>query len=175
VHGDPDRNSRQLRLLTMTPRTRRDDSTGPSHEELVLHLVACMEREGLTVEAADAPGYGKPPQLKRGLRPGRGRPAVVARDGRRTILGEVKTAQEMGEGHVPEQLETFASKCRLLVVCVPEGVADEAVSLLNGADMPHRPKMRLLRYPRAKWDEFPKLAGPKKSRDLASLVRVVSA
>jgi hypothetical protein len=173
VHGDPDRYGRQLGLLTMASKTRRSDPAGPSHEELVLHLVRCMEREGLTIEGADAPGYSKPRQMKRlGLR--RARPDVVARDGRRTILGEAKTAQEIGEGHVPGQLDAFASKCRLLIVCVPEGVVNEAVALLNRADMPHRPKMRLLRYPRAKWDEFPKLAGPGNSRDLASLVRVVS-
>ena len=159
----------------MTNRERKSDRRGPSPEELVLHLVRCMEREGLTIEAADAPGYTKPSAVKRGLRPGRGRPDVIARDGRRTILGAAKTAQGIGESHVPGQLETFASKCRLLVVCVPEEVADDAIALLNAADMPHRPKVRLLRYPQAKWDEFPKLAGRGKARDLAGLVRVVSS
>ena len=175
MHGNVDRHGRQLRLLKMAANARQNNPSGPSHEELVLHLVRCMEREGLTIEGADAPGYSKPRQVKRfGMRPGRARPDVVARDGRRTILGEAKTALEIGDGQVPDQLDAFASKCRLLVVCVPEGAVEEAVALLNRADMPHRPKMRLLRYPQAKWDEFPKLAGPANLRDLASLVRVVS-
>jgi hypothetical protein len=137
----------------------------PPHEELVRHLVRCMEDEGLEIEAADAPGHPKPKPVKRSLRPERSRPDVVARDRRRTVFGEALSVADIGESYIPEKLATLAQKCRLLVICVPESVAQQAIEkLFSGERMPHRPKMRLLRHPRAKWEEPPKQVGSKKPR-----------
>jgi hypothetical protein len=131
---------------------------GPSHEELVLNLVRAMKQEGLTIEAADAPGFPKPPQMKRfGLRASRSRPDVIGRDGRRTIFGEAKLGSEIGESYVPDQLESFASKCRLLVVCIPKEAADEAIdTLFDKAHIPHSARIRLLTYPETKWRDLPR-------------------
>jgi hypothetical protein len=86
----------------------------------------------------------------------------VARDGRRTVFGEAKSASEISEAYVPEQLETLARKCRLLVICIPEKAAGEAIdTLFYNAQMSQWPKMRLLRYPGTMWEEPPKAAGRK--------------
>jgi hypothetical protein len=130
---------------------------GPLHEELVAHLVRCMEREGLTIEAADAPGYRKPGHVKPGLRRSRFRPDVVARDGRRTIFGVAKSEAEASQAYVPDQLETFAGKCRILVICIPQDAADQTVdTLFRNADMLHSQKLRLLRHLDSKWQEVPR-------------------
>jgi hypothetical protein len=133
---------------------RKNKAEGSLHEGLVQHLVRSMEQEGLTIEAADAPGYRKPGRVKPGLGRARFRPDVVARDGRRTIFGVAKTETEASKAHVRDQLETFAGKCRMLVICLPDEAADQAVdALFHNADMPHRGKMRLLRHPDTKWQE----------------------
>jgi hypothetical protein len=130
---------------------------GPLHEELVEHLVRSMEQEGFTIEAADAPGYQKPGHVKPGLRRSRFRPDVVARDGRRTIFGVAKSEGEASKPYVRDQLETFAGKCRMLVICIPEEAADQAVdTLFHNADMLHSQRMRLLRHPDTKWQEVPR-------------------
>jgi hypothetical protein len=127
----------------------------------VQHLVRGMVEQGLEIEAADAPGHPKPKPVKRSLRPERSRPDVVARDGRRTVFGEALSASDIGQSHMPEKLATLAQKCRTLVVCVPEAAAQQAIdTLFNRDQMPHRPKMRLLRHPHTKWEEPPKAAGP---------------
>jgi hypothetical protein len=135
---------------------------GPGHEELVRHLVFCMEEQGLEVEAADLPSREKPKPLKRGLRPGRSRPDVVARDGRRMVFGVALPASEIGHSHMPEKLATLAPKCRLLIVCVSSESAQYALdTLFNAPSLPHRPKMRLLRHPLGKWEDPPKTVAPK--------------
>jgi hypothetical protein len=132
---------------------------GPSREELVAHLVRCMEQEGLTIEAAAAPGYPKPGHVKAGLRRSRLRPDVVARDGRRAIFGVAKTEAEASNAYVRDHLETFASKCRMLVICIPQEAADQAVdALFDDRDMLHSRKMRLLRHLDSKWQEVPRTA-----------------
>jgi hypothetical protein len=130
---------------------------GPLHEELVEHLMHSMEQEGLTIEAADAPGHRRPGHVKAGLRRSRFRPDVVALDGRRTIFGVAMTEAEASNAYVRNQLETFAGKCRMLVICIPQEAADQAVdALFHDADMLRRRKMRLLRYPDTKWQELPR-------------------
>jgi hypothetical protein len=138
-------------------------SREPSQEDLVRHLVLCMEQAGFTIEATDASGFAKPRQVKRfGLRPGRFRPDVVARDGRRTVFGEARSGAEISDKQTSERLETLARHCRLLVICLPEEVADEAIdTLFLKAHLPHWHKMRVLRYPRATWQELPRGAGRK--------------
>ena len=153
----------------------RNKAEGPLHGELVEHLVRSMEREGLKIEAADAPGYRKPGYLKSGLRRSRLRPDVVARDGRRTIFGVATSEAEASKADVRDQLETFAGKCRMLVICIPEEGANQAVdTLFRKADMLNWRKMRLLRHPATTWQEAPRR--PQASRrpafDYAS-VRVV--
>ena len=144
----------------MTSNGRRSDGHRALHEELVQHLVRCMEQQGLTIEAADAPGYRKPRPFKRfGLGSSRLRPDVVARDGRRTIFGAAKCASEIGEARVSVELDKLAGKSRLLVVCIPEAGADETIeTLFHRTPMPHRQKIRLLRYPKTRWEEIPKSA-----------------
>lgn len=136
---------------------KRGKAEGPSRAELVEHLVRCMEQQGLTIEAADAPGYRKPGHIKQGLRRSRLRPDVVARDGRRTIFGVAKSEAEASEAHVPDQLETFAGKCRMLVICIPKQAANQAVdTVFHNVDMQLSRKMRLLRHPDANWREVPR-------------------
>jgi hypothetical protein len=145
---------------------------GPSHDELVAHLVRCMEQEGLTIEAAHAPGYKRPGHVKSGLPRSRFRPDVVARDGRRTIFGVAKSEAEVSRAHVREQLETFSGKCRMLVICIPQEGADQAVdALFLNKDILGRQKMRLLRYPDTKWQEVSKT--PQATRRPADHVSVV--
>jgi hypothetical protein len=113
-----------------------------------------MEREGLTIEAADAPGHRK---VKAGLRRARFRPDVVARDGRRAVFGVAKSATEASKANVQDQLETLAGNCRMLVICIPQEAANQAMdTLFQNADLPHWRKMRLLRYPEARWQELPR-------------------
>jgi hypothetical protein len=134
-------------------------NTRTLHKELVEHLVRSMEHEGLTIDAADAPGYRKPGNVKSGRRRARFRPDVVARDGRRTIFGVVKSEAEARDGQLRDQLETFAGKCRMVVICIPEEAARQTVdALFQNADMPHWRKMRLLRHPDTKWQEAPRPA-----------------
>ena len=159
----------------MTIDQRTSDENRPLREELVQHLVRCMEQQGLTVEAADAPGYRRPRLVKLfGLRSSRLRPDVIAKDGRRTVFGAVKCGSETGEAHLADHLEGLASKCRLLVVCIPEVAADEAMdTLFRGAPMPQRQKIRLLRYPKTRWEDIPKSAVRKVHRpDPSTLVHV---
>jgi hypothetical protein len=132
----------------------KSKAQGPSHEELVQHLVRSMEREGLTIEAADAPGHRK---VKAGLRRARLRPDVIARDGRRAIFGVAKTEAEASKAEVQDELESLAGKCRMLVICIPEEAANQAVdTLFQKADTPNWRKMRLLRHPEARWQELPR-------------------
>ena len=135
-----------------------------THQELVEHLVQCMEQQGLTIEAADAPGYRKPGHVKSGLRRSKFRPDVVARDGRRTIFGVV---------HGGDQLEVLAGKCRTLVICVPKAVADEAASTLHNVDMQLAPKMRLLKHPDTSWQEMPKRLQTSRPAAFDPVVRIV--
>jgi|SRR5215213_5793329 len=114
-----------------------------SHEELVAHLVRCMEEQGLTIEAADAPGYRKPRHIKSGLRRSKVRPDVVALDGRRTIFGVAG-----GTGDLGEMVEALAAKCRIVVICVPQHATDGLFS-----DTPSWRKLRLLKHPHTKWEE----------------------
>jgi hypothetical protein len=136
----------------------------PLHDQLVEHLIACMKHAGVTVEAAEAPGFKRPRQFKRlGLRTGRFRPDVIARDGRRSVLGVCKSGAELREAHLPDQLEAFAQRCRMLIVCVCEADAEEALeALFPDADTPHRLKLRLLRHPRPRWEDVPKTAARKR-------------
>ena len=128
-----------------------------SHEELVEHLVRSMEEQGLSVVAADAPGYRKPRHVKSGLRRSKFRPDVVARDGRRTIFGVARSEAEATQGDLRDQLETFAGNCRMVVICVPEKAANQAMdALFQNADMLHWRKMRLLRHPGTRWQEVPR-------------------
>jgi hypothetical protein len=134
---------------------------GPAHQELVRHMVFCMEEQGVEIEAADLDGRPKPKPVKRGLRPARSRPDVVAKDGRRTVFGLALTPAEIAEPHAPEKLEILAQKCRLLIVCVAEEAAQQAIeTLFSGAQMSHRPKLRLMRHPLGKWEDPPKTVGP---------------
>jgi hypothetical protein len=152
--------------------TEKSKAKGPSHDELVAHLVRCMEQEGLTIEAADARGYRRPGHVKSGLPRSRFRPDVVARDGRRTIFGVAKTEAEAGRAYVREQLETFSGKCRTLVICIPQEGADQAMdALFLNKDMVGRQKMRLLRYPGTKWQEVSRT--PQATRRPADHVSVV--
>jgi hypothetical protein len=149
---------------------------GPSHQELVEHLMRSMEQEGLTIEAADVPGHRRPGHVKTGLRRSRFRPDVVALDGRRTIFGVDKTEAEMSSGYVRHQLETFAGKCRMLVICMPQEAADQAVEgLFQNATMLRSQKMRLLRHPDSKWQEVPRTRQAKTRRTLdhASVIVIV--
>ena len=151
------------------------DGNRAPREELVQHLVRCMEQQGLTVEAADAPGYRMPRLVKLlRRRSSRLRPDVIAKDGRRTVFGAVKCGSEIGEAHLADHLESLASKCRLLIVCIPEAAADEAVdTLFHQAPMPQRQKIRLLRYPKTRWEDIPKSAVRKLHRpDPLTLVHV---
>jgi len=159
----------------MTIDERTSDGNRPLREELVQHLVRCMEEQGLTVEAADAPGYRRPRLVKHfGLRSSRLRPDVIAKDGRRSVFGAVKCGSEIGQAHLAGHLEGLASKCRLLVVCIPEAAADEAMdTLFHQAPMPQRQKIRLLRYPKTRWEDIPKSAVRKVHRpDPSTLVHV---
>ena len=135
---------------------------GPSHEELIRHMVRSMEGQGMEIEAADLSGHAKPKPVKRGLRPARSRPDVVAKDGRRTVFGLALVPADIADPHTPEKLETLAQKCRFLVICVAEEAAQQALDLLfNGEQIPHRPKLRLLKHPLAKWEDPPRTVGPK--------------
>jgi hypothetical protein len=127
----------------------------------MLHLMGCMEQQGITIEAAEASGYPRPRQIKRfGLRSRGLRPDVVGRDGRRTILGAVKCGPQIGAAHLSGQLEAIARECRMLVVCMPEDTADDMIeAVFLGEQMPHWRKLRLLRYPDAKWRELSGKAG----------------
>jgi hypothetical protein len=121
------------------PNTRGND-------ELVAHLVRCMQEQGLVIQEANAPGYRKPGHGKFGLRRSTVRPDVVALDGRRTIFGIVSTT-----GEVDNQLEALAAKCRLVVICVPEKAADRLVTTFS--DTPSWRKLRLLKHPHTIWEE----------------------
>jgi hypothetical protein len=142
----------------------RNESTNakPSREELVRHLLRAMEEQGLEIEAADLYGRAKPKPVRLGLRPGRSRPDVMARDGRRTAFGLALLQSDIGAAHMPEKLATLAQKCRLLVICVSEDDAQHALdTLFNRERLAHRRKMRLLRHPRLKWEDPPKTTAPK--------------
>jgi hypothetical protein len=125
---------------------------------LVEHLLAAMRDEGLTVEAAATPGHAKPAAMKVGaLRLGRVRPDVAARDRRRTVFGAVLTRDEVDESRMRGRLEALAQGCRMLVVCLPVDVADRAIeALFDDGGVPHRGKIRLLRYPDTTWAELPR-------------------
>jgi hypothetical protein len=159
----------------MTTDERRSEGDRTLREELVQHLVRCMEQQGLTVEAADAPGYKRPRLVKLfGLRSSRLRPDVIGRDGRRTVFGAVRCGSEIGEAHLANQLDSLASKCRLLVVCFPESAADNAIdTLFHQAPMSQRQRIRLLRHPKTRWEEIPKSAVRKLHQpDPSTLVHV---
>lgn len=142
--------------------------------QLVLHLVSCMEQEGITIEAAEAPGYPRPRQNKRfGLRTGRLRPDVAGRDGRRAILGVVTCGAQIGEAHLSGQLDALARECRTLVVCIPGETPEHAIdSAFPGERMPHRRKMRVLRYPDTKWQELRRVGGSDVPKFLDTDVRI---
>jgi hypothetical protein len=125
---------------------------------LVEHLLTAMQHEGLTVEAAATPGHADPAAMKVGaLRLGRVRPDVAARDQRRTVFGAVLTRDEVDESRTRGRLEALARGCRILVVCLPVDMADRAIeALFDHGDVPHRGKIRLLRYPDTSWAELPR-------------------
>jgi hypothetical protein len=131
-------------------------------DDLIQHLIGSMEKAGLEVEAADASGYAKPRQTKAlGLRRRRARPDVIAKDGRRTVFG---AALADGDAGVSDHLETLARHCRVLVICISDGDADQAIqTLFFDQHLPHWHKMRILRYPAEGWQELPKAAGRKRS------------
>jgi hypothetical protein len=120
-----------------------------------------MEEQGLEIEAADLSGREKPKPVKRGLRPARSRPDVVASDGRRTVFGVALVPSDIADQHMPEKLATLAQRCRTLVICVAEEAAQQTLdTLFNQGRLQHRPKMRLLRHPLAKWEDPPKTVAP---------------
>jgi hypothetical protein len=137
----------------------------PLHDELVQHLLRCMEKAGMEIGAASAAGYGRPaPVTRLGLRPRRWRPDVVARDGRRAVFGAAMTEDELAGSKAGDRLGTLSRNCRTLILCIPADVEEEAVeTMLRGSDMPHA-KGRLLRYPRETWEELPKSADPRRTR-----------
>jgi hypothetical protein len=128
-----------------------------------------MEYECLTIEAAGVPGHPSPGRVKRGLRRARLRPDVVARDGRRAVLGIALSGSQIGKIYVPDQLDTIARRCRKLVICVAEEAADETIDTLFGKPMTHWRKMRMLTYPETKWEEVARAAKRKRLGDLARM------
>jgi len=152
----------------------KSKATGPSREELVAHLVRCMEQAGLTIEAADVPGYRRPGQVKPGLPRSRFRPDVVARDGRRTIFGVARSEGEASRAYVRNQLETFTGKCRMLVICIPHEGADQALDpLFLNSDMLRSKKVRLLRHPDTEWQEVLKTPQPTRRPADHVIVRII--
>jgi hypothetical protein len=146
-----------------------------THQELVEHLVRCMELQGFTIEAADAPGYRKPGNVKSGLRRSRVRPDVVARDGRRTIFGVAKGGAEASDAQVGDQLETFAGRCRMLVICIPKQAANQAGDTrFHSVDVQLSRKMRLLRHPDISWQEMPRRAQASRPATFDPVVRIVA-
>jgi hypothetical protein len=151
-------------IVTGEPRKRVDEGL---REELGHHLLRCMEHHGLTIEAAGVGGHPKPGRFKLGLMRSRLRPDVVARDGRRSILGIALGRAELGDAAAPDRLDSLAQKCRLLVVCVGAECADEAIETLFRKPMPHWRKMRLLTYPESKWEDVARAANRKRLSELA--------
>jgi hypothetical protein len=144
-------------------KNEQNSTQGPSHEDLVRQLVRSMEEQGLEIEAAELYGRAKPKPVKVGLRPGRSRPDVVARDGRRTVFGLALLPSDISAAHMPEKVATLAQKCRLLVIVVSEDAVQQALdTLFNRERLAHRPKMRLLRHPALKWEDPPKTTAPQR-------------
>ena len=137
-------------------------------EILVQHLVRVMEQEGLSIEAATTPGHRRPARLKLGgLKRSRLRPDVLARDGRRAILGLVLDRSQIHEPYLADELVAFASNCRLLVVCVAADAADETIDVFIRHLRRHWGKMRLLTHPGTQWEEVTKAANQERLRELA--------
>ena len=104
--------------------------------------------------------------MRRGLKRARLAPDVVARDGRRSVLGFALDPQQFRQPSVPNELDTYAGTCRMLVICVAEENSNAAIHVLFDKPMPNWRKMRLLRRPGTKLEEVAKLSGEKKLRDL---------
>ncbi len=125
-----------------------------------------MQSEELAIEAAGVPGYPRPRRARLGLRRARLRPDVMAQDGRRAIFGIALNRQQIHEPYVPDELDAYARKCRMLVICVAREVSEKAIDVLFQTPTPHWRKMRLLRYPGTKLEEVSKAADQKTLRDL---------
>jgi len=51
----------------------------------------------------------------------------------------------------------------MLIICVPEDCGQQALDeLFNREQLKHRPKMRLLKHPLAKWEDPPKTIAPRR-------------
>jgi len=138
----------------------------PSREELVQHLLRVLENQKFEIEAAGVGGHPRPARIRLGLRRARLRPDVVARDGRRSVVGFALDRQLIREPYVPDELDAYAGTCRLLVICVADESADLAIKVLFDKPMPNWRKMRLLRLPGEKFEEVPKAANERRLRDL---------
>ncbi len=148
---------------------RAGKETSQHREMLVQHLVRVMEQASLSIQAAATPGHRRPARLKLGgLKRSRLRPDVLARDSRRAVLGLVLDRSQIYEPYVPDELDAFASNCRLLVICVAAPAADEAIDIFIRNPKPHWGKMRLLTHPGTQWEEVAKAANQKRLRKLAS-------
>jgi hypothetical protein len=134
-------------------------------EQLVEHLLRVMEQQGFTIEAASVRGHRAPGRMRRGLKRTRLAPDVVARDGRRSILGIALDRQQLREPHVSKELGTYAGTCRMLVICVAQEQANAAIHVLFDNPMPNWRKMRLLRCPGTNLEEVSRMANEKKLRD----------
>jgi hypothetical protein len=144
-------------------------TSADSHRKmLVQHLVRAMEQENLSIEAATIPGHRRPARQKLGgLKRSRLRPDVLARDGRRAILGLVLDRSQIHEPHLADELEAFAVNCRLLVICVAADAAEQAIDVFVRNPRPHWGKLRLLTHPGTQWEEVAKAANQKRVRKLA--------
>jgi hypothetical protein len=137
-----------------------------SHEELVEHMLRAMERQGLEIEAASTGGHAKPKRIRPGLKRTRLRADVVARDGRRTVIGIALDSRLIREGYVPRDLDAYAGACRMLVICIDQACAGQAIHVLFDKPMPNWRKMRLLRRPGTELEDVSKASNEKRRQAL---------
>jgi hypothetical protein len=149
--------------------------TGQAHSatraELGQHLLGVLEQQGLTIEAATAPGYPQPGRMRLGIRRARLRPDVVAHDGRRTVLGIALDKELIRAAYVPAELDAYAGTCRMLVICVTQESANQAIQVLFDKPVPNWRKMRLLRSPGERFEDVSRAANDRKLRDLVRAKR----
>ena len=125
-----------------------------------------MEEQGFTIEAAAARSHRRPGRIRLRLRRARLRPDVVARDRRRAILGFALDEELMREPYVPAELDAYAATCRLLVICVAQETANQAIHYLFEKPVPNWRKMRLLKCPGTELEDVSRAANQKKLREL---------
>lgn len=110
---------------------------GREHRRLVSSLVRRMQASGLTVQAAECPGWPRPPTI------GRRRPDVVAlyRAGGAVVAGEAKRGPDLRRSHsqLSELAEALSGRGprgagALLILAVPLGWEAEAFDVC--ADLP---------------------------------------